>query len=343
MADDIYSLLMDESEPDAAARAATMADMLRRNRGVGGLALLSGDRVLGRFGEALLGQSGQQEAALAGAGQQRAGNVLRSALAAQQQQTALARAGADAENARLNREQRNELARLGRENALKAAAIQAGDKATQQKLELEGGLRRELMGNPVIKSYQEAAVAFDKMQRAATDTSAAGDLALIFAYMKALDPGSTVREGEFANAQNAAGIPERIRNAWNKGLSGERLSPQQRQEFITSARGQFAAAKERAEALMGGYSGLARDVGAEPSRVVLPGTKVDVDLSAPAKPAAAPRPAGVLPLPAGKDRADVLSKMREGQQYSTRMPDGSVRVVMKKGGKIVKVSQSGGQ
>jgi len=50
-----------------------------------------------------------------------------------------------------------------------------------------------------------------------TDASAAGDLALIFNYMKILDPGSVVREGEFATAQNSAGIPERIRaQKWRK-------------------------------------------------------------------------------------------------------------------------------
>jgi len=34
--------------------------------------------------------------------------------------------------------------------------------------------------------------------------------------MKILDPGSVVREGEFATAQNSAGIPERIRAKYNR-------------------------------------------------------------------------------------------------------------------------------
>ena len=36
---------------------------------------------------------------------------------------------------------------------------------------------------------------------------AAGDMALIFSYMKMLDPNSTVREGEYATAQDAGSIP----------------------------------------------------------------------------------------------------------------------------------------
>ena len=54
-----------------------------------------------------------------------------------------------------------------------------------------------------------------------------------------LDPGSTVREGEFANAQNAAGVPTRIINAYNQAKDGTRLSEQQREEFKGAARSAF--------------------------------------------------------------------------------------------------------
>ena len=40
--------------------------------------------------------------------------------------------------------------------------------------------------------------------------SGASDIALLYGYMKVLDPGSTVREGEFATASNAGGIPDKI-------------------------------------------------------------------------------------------------------------------------------------
>ncbi len=69
----------------------------------------------------------------------------------------------------------------------------------------------------------------------ATDKSAAGDLSLIFGFMKMLDPGSVVREAEFANAENTAGVPDRIRNLYNKVLSGERLNVNQRDQFKAQA------------------------------------------------------------------------------------------------------------
>ena len=50
-----------------------------------------------------------------------------------------------------------------------------------------------------------------------------------------LDPNSVVREGEFATAQNSTGVPDRVRNLYNKIMTGERLNPSQRQEFIDTA------------------------------------------------------------------------------------------------------------
>lgn len=78
--------------------------------------------------------------------------------------------------------------------------------------------------------------------------------------MKMLDPGSVVREGEFATAQNAAGVPERIQNAYNKVLSGERLSASQRNAFkgqagklYTTAQQQEAQVRQGIERIAKGY------------------------------------------------------------------------------------------
>ena len=69
----------------------------------------------------------------------------------------------------------------------------------------------------------------------AQKTDAASDVALIYSYMKILDPTSVVREGEFSTAQNAAGIPDRVRNMYNSALSGQRLNPQQRSDMLDTA------------------------------------------------------------------------------------------------------------
>lgn len=90
--------------------------------------------------------------------------------------------------------------------------------------------------NKQVQDYKNVVISYNTISSAAENPSAAGDLSLIFQYMKVLDPGSTVREGEFANAQNAAGVPDRIRNMFNNWSKGQRLDEKQRQDFITQAK-----------------------------------------------------------------------------------------------------------
>jgi hypothetical protein len=99
--------------------------------------------------------------------------------------------------------------------------------------------------------------------------SAAGDISLIFAYMKILDPTSVVREQEQANAQNAAGVPDQIRNTYNQLLTGQRLNPRQRQDFANQARSLYQTRERQFTRDAEEYRRLAEDYGYDPSRVVL--------------------------------------------------------------------------
>lgn len=98
--------------------------------------------------------------------------------------------------------------------------------------------------------------------------NAAGDLAMIFSYMKMLDPTSVVREGEQASAQNAAGVPDRIRNLYNNLLTGERLSMNQRREFLGVARDMFAKEVGPQNERKKTFAASARDRGMNPAYVV---------------------------------------------------------------------------
>ncbi|TDI70228.1 MAG: hypothetical protein E2O80_06310 [Betaproteobacteria bacterium] len=74
-------------------------------------------------------------------------------------------------------------------------------------------------------------------------TEAFGDMALIFNFMKMLDPGSTVREGEFATAANTGGADEKLINFYNNALKGTRLTEAQRAGLRSQATGLFGKAK----------------------------------------------------------------------------------------------------
>lgn len=59
------------------------------------------------------------------------------------------------------------------------------------------------------------------------------DQALIFSFMKVLDPGSVVREGEFKTAQNNASLLQSIGANWQNAVNGQgMLLPAQRQKIL---------------------------------------------------------------------------------------------------------------
>ncbi len=122
--------------------------------------------------------------------------------------------------------------------------------------------------NAQSKEFITVNDSYNVVQETARNPSAAGDLSLIFAYMKMLDPNSVVREQEFANAQNAAGVPDRVRNAYNKALNGERLNPDQRKDFISQAAGVYNTRKQRQDSVTKRYSEIATRNQVNPQDVV---------------------------------------------------------------------------
>lgn len=105
--------------------------------------------------------------------------------------------------------------------------------STTQDFSNAAELRKEFTGQ--TSQYRSIADAWQKINKAASSPSAANDIALLYGYMRILDPSSTVREGEFATASQAGSVPERILAQYNRVVKGERLSEDQRNEFASSA------------------------------------------------------------------------------------------------------------
>ncbi len=96
--------------------------------------------------------------------------------------------------------------------------------------------------------------AYGRIEVSATDPSPAGDMALIFNFMKMLDPASVVRESEYATAQNAGSIPNKVKAAYNKAINGEGLTAEMRKDFVGRAKALMKRAesqqkKDRAETI----------------------------------------------------------------------------------------------
>ncbi len=134
----------------------------------------------------------------------------------------------------------------------------------------EQKLRKEYSGLDLTKDFNKVEAAYGRIS--ATEPTAAGDLALIFNFMKMLDPGSVVREGEFANAQNTAGVPDRVRNVYNRLMSGERLNPAQREAFSSQAETLYEESANRMKGVNERYRSISGSHGLDPSRIIRPVT-----------------------------------------------------------------------
>lgn len=128
--------------------------------------------------------------------------------------------------------------------------------------------RKEFQGLKPVKDFADASAAYSRVVRSAEDPSPAGDLALIFNYMKVLDPGSVVREGEFATAQNAGGVDERIRSLYNRVIEGTRLTEPQRADFVDRASRLYRGAEEQYNSIANQYKEFARKAGLPVDQVI---------------------------------------------------------------------------
>lgn len=118
------------------------------------------------------------------------------------------------------------------------------------------------------KDFDTVVQSFNRIEASAASPSAAGDLSLIFAYMKMLDPTSVVREGEFATAQNSGSVEEGIISRYNKVRSGQRLTETIRKDFLDRARKIYESSQSQQDKVDKTYSDRAKNFGIPPSYVV---------------------------------------------------------------------------
>lgn len=103
------------------------------------------------------------------------------------------------------------------------------------------------------------ATAVEKLQD--TSPNPAGDVSLVFQYMKILDPGSTVREGEQATARNAGGVPAWVRAQYNRVIGDAELDTTMREQFKREGLITAAGYLDRVDQIRDYYRRSAEDLG----------------------------------------------------------------------------------
>lgn len=140
---------------------------------------------------------------------------------------------------------------------------------------VEGPKRTAAAANDLRGEYTKLTADFRTVQDAFNKIEMAGktgqgDMALLYGYMKILDPGSVVRESEFATAAKSGSFGEQMQGLVTKVLNGERLPDTVRDGFKAEARNVYQAQAQGLMKIQDIYGGLADRLGARREDVVLP-------------------------------------------------------------------------
>ena len=90
----------------------------------------------------------------------------------------------------------------------------------------------------------------------ADNPTGVSDMSLVFSFMKMLDPGSTVRESEFDQAEQAANWSDTALNAMNKFWDGTKLTTH-RSDFLTQAKNLYDARMPAYTNIIDNYTAIA--------------------------------------------------------------------------------------
>lgn len=196
------------------------------------------------------------------------------------------------------------ITQIGKNRAEAEAKLRAGKGilTPEQKISQTNVFRKEF--DVLSKDFRIVRDSFERVKASAADPSPAGDLALIFNFMKILDPGSVVRESEFANAAATGAWGERLKAAGLMILEGVRLSPKMRADFLNRGKRLFEAQQNTQKRLIDRYTGLSGRFGLNPQDII---TKIGETVI---QPQGQQRPTGLTPAQQ-KRRAELRAKVRQ--------------------------------
>jgi len=124
----------------------------------------------------------------------------------------------------------------------------------KDRLAAERTLRGDV--NKLTKDFRAVGDSFNTIMAGADNPTGVSDMSLVFSFMKMLDPGSTVRESEFDQAEQAANWSDTALNAMNKFWDGTKLTTN-RSDFLTQAKNLYDARMPAYTNIIDNYTAIA--------------------------------------------------------------------------------------
>ena len=125
--------------------------------------------------------------------------------------------------------------------------------------------------NALSKRFVEIQDGYNRVKLAAEagpNDRIAGDFAMIFNYMKMLDPG-VVRESEFRTIAEAGGLPAQLQSGYNRIRGGKLLPDNIREQYSRQAKASYEKAVQKQQGLQNQYTDLAKKLGYDPEQVII--------------------------------------------------------------------------
>jgi hypothetical protein len=129
--------------------------------------------------------------------------------------------------------------------------------------------RKERKLQPVISAYRRMHNLISKKD----DITGMDDIAIVFSFMKQLDPGSVVRESEFETAANAGPRAKWFARQWNRFITGERFTQADRDGFLRASLKLVKPAMDEEKELQRKYISMARRYGYPSAFIISPSTR----------------------------------------------------------------------
>jgi hypothetical protein len=121
--------------------------------------------------------------------------------------------------------------------------------------------RTQYAGDPTVKAATEVASSVAIARKAAAGDTGISDVSLVYAAAKAFDPGSVVREGEFATIEKSQSIPQRVLSMARRADSGQRLTPEMRADLVRAIEDRGEVARSALQPVRQRFGGMAQTYG----------------------------------------------------------------------------------
>jgi hypothetical protein len=168
-----------------------------------------------------------------------------------------------AEQNRLNREQRERETAMRQDKPEKTIGGVGSDVA---KVEMD--LAKQFRADKTVQAHQLMQNEMRQLEALAAEGNPQSDQALITKFAKILDPGSVVRETEFAITEKGGGMLTSLQNTLDKARGTGRLQPEQRAQMLQAARSLTSGVGEEYAKKRKEYSDQGALYGARPEAII---------------------------------------------------------------------------